>query len=127
MAAPGLRLSILAGPTVPLPLPAAFTVRWRSARVTETDEERSAFTLDLRRRAVRTAARHSTAPMLTSPVVTGARVVLVVTFGVVPSVLMDGIVTSVELTPGDEPGAATYTATGEDVSLLLDRVEKDAE
>jgi hypothetical protein len=126
MAAPGLRLSILAGPTVPLPLPAAFTTRWRSARVTETDEERSAFTLTFDAgRSGPGAALDS--PMLTSPVVTGARVVLVVTFGVVPSVLMDGIVTSVELTPGDEPGAATYTATGEDVSLLLDRVEKDAE
>ena len=126
MAAPGLRLSILAGPTVPLPLPAAFTTRWRSARVTESDEERSAFTLtfDAGRSGPGAAAD---SPMLTSPVVTGARVVLMVAFGVVPSVLMDGIVTSVELTPGDEPGAATYTATGEDVSLLLDREEKDTE
>ena len=126
MGAPGILVSILAGPTVPLPLPATFAARWRSARVTETDEERSAFTLTFDAgRSGPGAALDS--PMMTSPVVTGARVVLVVTFGVVPSVLMDGIVTSVELTPGDEPGAATYTATGEDVSLLLDRVEKDAE
>ena len=126
MGAPGILVSILAGPTVPLPLPAAFAARWRSVRVTETDEERSAFTLTFDAgRSGPGAALDS--PMMTSPVVTGARVVLVVTFGVVPSVLMDGIVTSVELTPGDEPGAATYTATGEDVSLLLDRVEKDAE
>jgi hypothetical protein len=94
--------------------------------VTESDEERSAFTLtfDAGRSGPGAAAD---SPMLTSPVVTGARIVLMVAFGVVPSVLMDGIVTSVELTPGDEPGAATYTATGEDVSLLLDREEKDTE
>jgi hypothetical protein len=67
-------------------------------------------------------------PMMTdSPLTSGARVVLVVTVGVVPTVLMDGIVTNVELTPGDQPGAATLTVTGEDVSVLLDREERDAE
>ncbi len=111
MSAPGLLVSLLAGPTVPLPLPGPFMTRWRSARVTETDEERSAFTLtfDAGRSGPGAAAD---SPMMASPVVAGARVVLTVTFGVVPAVLMDGIVTSVELTPGDEPGAATYAATG---------------
>jgi hypothetical protein len=126
MAALGVRLSVLAGPTVPLPLPGPVAARLRSARVTETDEERSVFTLTFDAgRSGPGAALDS--PMLSAPVAAGARVVLVVAFGVLPSVLMDGIVTSIELTPGDEPGAASLTVTGEDVSVLLDREERDAE
>jgi hypothetical protein len=123
----GLLLTVLAGRTVPLPLPEPVTSRLRSAVVTETDEERSVFTLTFDAgRSGPTAAFDS--PMMTdSPLTSGARVVLVVTVGVVPTVLMDGIVTNVELTPGDQPGAATLTITGEDVSVLLDREERDAE
>jgi hypothetical protein len=40
---------------------------------------------------------------------------------------MDGIVTQLELSPGDEPGSATLQATGEDMSVVLDRVEHDTE
>lgn len=123
----GVRLTVLAGPTLPLPLPAPFAARLRSAQVTESDEERSAFTLTFDAGRSGPLAALDT-PLLTgSPVSAGARVVLVVTLGAVPSVLMDGIVTSVELTPGDTPGSATLTATGEDVSVLLDREERDAE
>lgn len=121
-----MRLTVLAGPTLPVPLPGPDTARLRAVRVTEADDDRSVFTLTFDAgRGGREAALDT--PMLSSPVTTGARVVVVVTLGVLPSVLMDGIVTSVELTPGDEPGAATLTATGEDVSLLLDREERDTE
>jgi hypothetical protein len=124
--APGVRLSVLAGPTLPIPLPPDLAARLRSARVTETDEERSVFTLTFD--AGRSGAGGALdTPALGTSVATGVRVVLMVTFGVLPTVLMDGIVTSAELTPGDEPGAATLTVTGEDVSILLDRTERDAE
>jgi hypothetical protein len=122
----GVRLSVLAGATLPVPLPGPVTARLRSARVTESDDDRSVFTLTFDAGRAGPGAALDT-PLLSSPVTTGARVVLVVTVGVLPSVLMDGIVTSVELTPGDEPGAATLTATGEDVSVLLDREERDTE
>lgn len=122
----GVRLTVLAGPTIPVPLPAQDAARLRSATVTETDEERSAFTLTFD--AGRSGPQAGfDSPLMQSPVAANARVVLVVTFGALPTVLMDGIVTEVELTPGDGPGAATLTATGEDVSVLLDREERDRE
>jgi phage protein D len=127
VAALGVRLTVLAGPTIPLPLPAPITARLRSAQVTESDEERSAFTLTFDAGRSGPLAGLDT-PLLTgSPVAVGARVVLLVTFGALPTVLMDGIVTTLELTPGDAPGSATLTATGEDVSVLLDREERDGE
>lgn len=127
MALLGLLLTVLAGPTVPVPLPEPVTSRVRSATVTESDGERSAFTIVLDAgRSGPTAALDS--PLLIgSPLTAGARVALVVTFGAVPLVLMDGIVTTTELTPGNEPGSATLTVTGEDVSVLLDREERDVE
>ncbi|GAA2758332.1 hypothetical protein [Actinopolymorpha rutila] len=120
-------LTILAGPTVPVPLPPNIAERFREATVTETDDERSVFTLTFD--AGRTAALGAfDTPLVTgSPLVAGARVVLMVTVGVLPEVLFDGIVTEVTLTPGSGPGSAVVQVTGEDVSILLDREEKDAE
>jgi hypothetical protein len=125
--APGLRLTVLAGTTIPLPLPPDLTARLRSVRLRESDEERSAFTLTFDAGRSGPLAALDTPVLQGSPVSTFARVVVVVTFGVLPRVLLDGIVTDVALTPGDTPGAATLTVTGEDVSYLLDRVEVDAE
>jgi hypothetical protein len=56
-----------------------------------------------------------------------SRVVLVVTFGGVPRVLVDGVITHRELTPGDTPGTGKITVTGEDVSVMMDLEEKSAE
>jgi hypothetical protein len=50
-------------------------------------------------------------------------VVIAVTLGGFPHVLMDGIVTRQELVPSSEPGQATLTVTGEDLSVLMDVVE----
>jgi hypothetical protein len=120
---PGVHLTVLAGPTVAVPLPAAVTARLQSVRVTETDEERSAFSLTFDAgRSGPTGAPDTV--LAAAPVGTGSRVVLVVSFAAVPTVLFDGIVTRTEHTPGTQ---ATFTVTGEDVSVLLDRDERDAE
>ena len=55
------------------------------------------------------------------------RVIIMVTFGVAPQVLMDGIITNQQLDPGNEPGSSTFTVTGEDVSVMMDREEKNVE
>jgi hypothetical protein len=51
----------------------------------------------------------------------------VVSFGGLPKVLMDGVITHRELTPGSSPGASTLTVTGEDVSVMMDVEEKSVE
>jgi len=107
--APGLQLTVLAGRIVPVPLPPDLTARLRSVRVRESDEERSAFTIIL------DAGRSGSGSALDNPALQGsplsafARVGIAVTFGAVPHMLVDGIVTSVELSPGERPGAATMS------------------
>ena len=67
-------------------------------------------------------------PLLSLPLLRPfTRVVLIVTFGGIPSVLMDGIITHQQLDPGSQPGAGQLTVTGEDVSVMMDLEEKSAE
>jgi hypothetical protein len=127
MALPGLLLTVLAGATVPVPLPEPVVSRLRSVKVTETDSERSAFSLSLDAGRSGPLAAFDN-PLLTgSPLQVGARVVLLVTLGAVPTVLFDGIVTQTALTPGDRPGNATFDVQGEDASYLMDIEERDVE
>jgi hypothetical protein len=52
------------------------------------------------------------------------RVVIIVTFNGIPRVLIDGVITHLQMSPSDRPGASTFTITGEDVSVMMDREEK---
>ncbi|HEY7043074.1 MAG TPA: hypothetical protein VH419_05340 [Nocardioidaceae bacterium] len=54
------------------------------------------------------------------------RVWIAVVLGVVPEVLIDGVITRHDLRPSDDPGRSTFTVTGTDVSLELDLEEKNA-
>ena len=99
MALPGLLLTVLAGPTVPVPLPEPVLSRLRSVKVTETDSERSAFSLTLDAGRSGPLAAFDNPLLADSPLQPGARVVLVVTPGAVPTVLFDGIVTETRAHP----------------------------
>ncbi len=51
------------------------------------------------------------------------RVILSVTFGGGTDVLMDGIMTHHEVSPGGATSGGTFTVTGEDLTRLMDRVD----
>ena len=53
------------------------------------------------------------------------RCVISVLFGVVPTVLIDGIITNREFNPARAPASSTLTVTGQDLSLLLDLKERN--
>lgn len=122
----GTHLAVWAGPMVPVPLPAPLLEGLERVRVTLGGQGRSGFQMTFR------AGRglmgmgdwdHLLAPQLRP----FHRILLVVTFGAVPEVLMDGIITNQQLNPGDEPGTTTVTVTGEDLSLLMDLEERSEE
>lgn len=123
----GVHLSVLAGATVPAPLPADLTGRIREATVTESDEGRSVFTLTLDAGRSGPTAALDTPVLGTTPLRANNRVVLLMTFGAVPEVLMDGIVTETEFLPGSADAPAQVRFTGHDLSVLLDRTEVSAE
>ncbi|MGB9374772.1 MAG: hypothetical protein WCA82_11505, partial [Jiangellales bacterium] len=121
----GLRLTILAGVSLPVPLPLDLAERVRSVTVTESDEERSAFSLVLNADGL---APGAPTPFTAGfPLAAFSRVSLVVTFGPVPQVLFEGVVTETRLEPGAGGTGATWVVTGEDLGNLLDREERDVE
>jgi hypothetical protein len=117
---------MLIGPAVPLPAPPLLLEAIDTIEVTHSDEERSGFQIVFR--ASRDPLAILDYPLLGNPLLTpGNRVILTVTFCAIPEVLFDGIITQQQLDPGQKPGEATFTITGEDVSLAMDRAEKVVE
>ncbi|MEZ4295093.1 MAG: hypothetical protein R3B70_08945 [Polyangiaceae bacterium] len=119
---PGVVLTLLAGPAVPLPAP-DLAALFDSVSVSHSDEGRSTFQIVFR------ALRDMATGLLDYPVLlsqrvkVGTRIVLVATVNAIPQVLMDGIITHQQLNPGDKPGSGSITVTGEDLGVLLDQIE----
>ncbi|HKV40335.1 MAG TPA: hypothetical protein VJX67_14070, partial [Blastocatellia bacterium] len=47
------------------------------------------------------------------------RVIIGVILGVIPQVLIDGVITHHQFTPSEQPGMSTLTVTGRDVSAMM--------
>lgn len=123
----GIHLTMLIGPTIAVPAPPLLIEAIQNVQVTHNDRGRSGFQISFH------AGRSGPMdfldyPLLSLPVLKPFnRVVLIVTFNAMPRVLMDGIITDQQLSPGDQPGSGTLTVTGEDVSLMMDMKEVSAE
>jgi hypothetical protein len=116
----GVHLTLLIGPAVPVPAPAAVLNALTSVQVTSSTE-RSGFQLQF---SIGKSSIIQTALLPAGyfdPILT--RVIIIATVRGLPQVLMDGIVTRQELSPANEPGKSTLTVTGEDLSVLMDLVE----
>jgi hypothetical protein len=123
----GIHLTMLIGPTVPVPAPPMLTEALQSVEVTHSDEGRSGFqiTFQIGRSGSQDLLDYS---LLSNPLLKPCnRVILIATFNATPRVLMDGIITNHQLSPANEPGASTLTITGEDVSVMMDMEEKSVE
>lgn len=127
LASGSVHLTLLMGPTVAVPVPPQIVEAVESVEVTQTDEGRSGFQLTFG------AGRAGPIDFLEDPLVANplfkpfTRVVIVVTFDFLPAVLMDGVITDVQFTPSQQPGQSRLTLTGEDVSLMMDLEQKQAE
>ena len=122
----GLHLTLLIGPTIPVPVPETVLEALDRVEVTHSDEGRSGFQIVFK--ATRTRRFYLDYPLFDSPQFRpGARVILTTTFGATPTVLMDGIITNQQITPSKGSDPAVLTLTGEDVSFKMDLDEKSAE
>jgi len=122
----GTLLTVLIGPTVPVPVPPQFISDLDSVEVTHNDQGRSGFQLTFR--VGRSSMDLLDYGLLSSPLVRPFnRVLLLVTFNALPEVLLDGVITHQQLSPGSDPGSSTLTVTGEDVSVMMDLDERSTE
>jgi hypothetical protein len=116
----GVYLTLMIGPTVPIPAPSPVMEALKSVQVSSS-KDRTGFQL--------TFTVGKTSPLQLTMLPAGyfdpmiTRVVIIVTMNGLPRMLMDGIITRQEITPSNEPGQSTLTVTGEDLSVLMDIIE----
>ena len=64
-------------------------------------------------------------PIMSNPLIAPfSRVMVIVTLGALPNVLIDGIITHIQLDPSSNPRESTLTITGEDIGVMMDIEEK---
>ena len=120
-----VRLTLLMGKGVPLPAPPFVMEAFESAEVARSDVEPSGFSMTFK--LGRDASIVGKIPLLaTSVTKAGARVVLTGTVGNKPEVLIDGIVEDVDVQPPGESGVGTLTLKGRDLTVMMDREERQA-
>jgi hypothetical protein len=122
----GIHLTLLIGPKVPIPVPAPILNALENLEVTHKDDARSAFQIVFK--LDRNSSNFLDYAMLLNPQFrVGNRVIIMATVGAIPRVLMDGIITNQQLAPGSGEEPTRLTLTGEDVSVMMDKDEVQAE
>lgn len=115
----GVHLKLKIGSVVPAPVPLKVNEALESITVTQKDADQSGFQMVFQiGRGL--ADRRDFALMRDTTLRPFNRVVISVYFGLHPRPIMDGIITTHQLVPSDEPGQSKLTVTGEDVSLMMD-------
>jgi len=123
----GIHLTLLIGPTVPVPAPLMLMEALQSVEVTHTDQRRSGFriTFQMGRGGPQDLLDYPLLSIL--PLRPCNRVIFIVAFNATPRALLDSIITNHQLSPSEDPGASTLNITGEDISVMMDMEERPAE
>ncbi len=117
----GVHLTLLIGPAVPKAAPAVVVNSLSRVQVNH-DKDRSGFQLTFNVSKNSLLLNAMLPAGYFDPMIT--RVIIIATLNGFPHVLMDGIVTRQAMAPSSEVGQSTLTITGEDLSVLMDVVEK---
>jgi hypothetical protein len=117
----GIDLTLMIGPAVPIPVPRSILDALTSVRVTNSDPGPSVFQLQFN---VSTNSPLQTLFLLSGGVnIPLVRVVIIATVNGAPEVLIDGVMTNHEISPGSDAAHATLTITGEDLSRVMDYID----
>jgi hypothetical protein len=120
----GIRLQLLIGrPDFPAPAPFEVVDSLVDLSVTNRDRERDGFQMQF------AIGKDSSLDygLLSSGVLNHPnRVIIIVLFGGLPEVLIDGIITDLQVQPSNEPGRSTLHVTGEDRAVRLSFEDRNA-
>ena len=117
----GIHLTLMIGPAVPVPVPKEVLEAITGIEVTTTAGQASGFQL--------TFTLSNRSPLHTLFLLSGGapipliRVIIAVTVNGSPEVLMDGVMTNHEVTPGSDPSHSNLTVTGEDLTRVMDYMD----
>ncbi len=116
----GIYMTLMIGPVVPIPVPKPVLDALTSVQVTTAAGSPSGFQL--------TFTLNNRSPLHTLFLIAGAqtpmlRVIIVVTVNGSANVLMDGVMTNQQVSPGSKPGESTLTVTGEDLTKVMSLID----
>jgi hypothetical protein len=115
-----IRLTLLMGPTIPVPVPQPVTDALESVEVRHAAGQRSGFQLVFR---FGNNSVLNTALLLMGEIGPIVRVVLMATVNGVPHVLSDGVMTNHQVIPGLGDDQSTLTITGEDLTAVMNQID----
>ena len=118
----GVRLQLMIGPTVPLPVSSEVVDAISSLEVTNTDSGRDGFQMSF---TLGKELPMDYGLLLNNYFEPPNRVIIIVIIGGLSQVLIDGIITNHQIAPSNTPGGSTLVVTGEDISLQLDLEDKN--
>jgi len=116
----GVYLTLMIGPVVPIPVPKPVLEALTSVQVTTGAGKPSGFQLSF--------TLNNRSPLHTLFLIAGGqtpllRVIIIATINGTPNVLIDGVMTNQQVTPGGKPGESTLTITGEDLTKVMSLVD----
>lgn len=117
----GIRLMLWTGSTIPRPPNPGVMAALTRVQVTNDEDSGDGFQLTF-------ALGHDGVAdwdLLDGSLAAMNRVLIAVVLGVVPEVLIDGIITQQAITPSNEPGRSTLTVTGSGLGVMLDLEERN--
>lgn len=112
----GVKLTLLVGPTIPVPVPKPVLDALTKVTVTSDAEAKSGFQLDF---SVTNGSLLQTLFLVAGGQTPLLRVIIIATVNGMPGVLMDGVMTRTEIS-GGTGGTSTLTVTGEDLTKVMD-------
>jgi len=118
----GVRLILWLGKNVPAPAPAGVLAALEKVEVTNDAENGDGFQMTF---LVDKGKSLDFDLLNDGSVDPFNRVIIGVVLGVLPEVLIDGIITHHQLDPGTQEGTSRLIVTGKDVSVMLDMEEKN--
>jgi hypothetical protein len=117
----GIHLTLMIGPGVPIPVGQDVLDALTSVEVATATDQPSGFQL--------TFTLSTRSPLQTIFLLSGGspiplmRVVIIATINGTPEVLMDGMMTHHQVTPGTDPGHSKLTVSGQDLSSVMNLID----
>lgn len=115
-----INLTLLIGPAVPIPVPKAIIDALSSIKVTSSAGTASGFELVF---SFSNKSPLNTLLLLLGQAGPFIRTIIYVTINGKKEVLIDGVITHHQVTPGIGTGNASFTVTGSDLTALMDFIE----
>src|SRR5262245_65099305 len=120
----GVNLTLMIGPVVPVPVPQVVLDALTSVEVSTTAESGvpSGFTLTFT--LSNKSPLHTLFLLTSGGIVPFMRVIIIATINGAPQVLMDGVITRQNTSPG-QGGRSTITITGTDLTTMMNLIDFD--